>query len=141
MKNTRSRNKPVSAEATARMAEEGKDVSRFFTNTGRRVAHPVNLLLRIDLQEGAPSRLLLAGWGGASVPLRYRLKKPQSPPAIRGGGVRFSKTWGPVLESKKTHPGKTSPDGAPTSTGTRFNRNVRHDVPCRGSQTQHFHNT
>ena len=68
MKNTRSRNKPVSAEATARMAEEGKDVSRFFTNTGRRVAHPVNLLLRIDLQEGAPSRLLLAGWGGGVCP-------------------------------------------------------------------------
>src|SRR5271157_5936566 len=30
---------------------------------GWQVAHPVNLLLRTDLQEGAPSRLLLAGWG------------------------------------------------------------------------------
>ena len=35
MKNTRSQKKPVSAEAIARMAERGKDVSRFFTNKGR----------------------------------------------------------------------------------------------------------
>jgi hypothetical protein len=35
MKNTRNRKKPVSAEAIARMAEQGKDVSRFFTNKGR----------------------------------------------------------------------------------------------------------
>ncbi len=35
MKNTRRRRKPVSAEAIARLADEGKDVSRFFTNTGR----------------------------------------------------------------------------------------------------------
>jgi hypothetical protein len=35
MKNTRSRNKSVTAETIARMAEQGKDVSRFFTNEGR----------------------------------------------------------------------------------------------------------
>lgn len=35
MKNTRNRKKPASAEALARMAEQGKDVSRFFTNKGR----------------------------------------------------------------------------------------------------------
>jgi len=35
MKNTRSLKKLVSAEAIARMADEGKDVSRFFTNKGR----------------------------------------------------------------------------------------------------------
>ena len=35
MKNTRNRKKPVSAEAIARMADGGKDVSRFFTNKGR----------------------------------------------------------------------------------------------------------
>ena len=35
MKNTRNRSKPVSAETLARMAEQGKDVSRFFTNKGR----------------------------------------------------------------------------------------------------------
>lgn len=37
MKNTRSRGKPLSAEAIARMAEQGKDVSRFFTNKGRMI--------------------------------------------------------------------------------------------------------
>ena len=35
MKNTRSRKEPVSAEAIARMADQGKDVARFFTNQGR----------------------------------------------------------------------------------------------------------
>ena len=35
MRSTRRTKKPVSAEAIARLADEGKDVSRFFTNTGR----------------------------------------------------------------------------------------------------------
>lgn len=35
MKITRKRSKPVSAEAIAKRAERGDDVSRFFTNTGR----------------------------------------------------------------------------------------------------------
>ena len=35
MKNTRRKKKPVSAESIARMADHGKDVSRFFTNSGR----------------------------------------------------------------------------------------------------------
>jgi hypothetical protein len=37
MKNTRRTGKPLSAEAIARRADQGKDVSRFFTNTGRRM--------------------------------------------------------------------------------------------------------
>lgn len=35
MKNTRNKTKPLSAEAIARQAERGKDVSHFFTNAGR----------------------------------------------------------------------------------------------------------
>jgi hypothetical protein len=35
MKKTHSRKTPVSAETIARMADDGHDVSRFFTNTGR----------------------------------------------------------------------------------------------------------
>lgn len=35
MKNTRKKAKPASAEAIARMADQGQDVSRFFTNSGR----------------------------------------------------------------------------------------------------------
>ena len=35
MKRVHKRKKPVSAENIARLAEEGKDVSRFFTNAGR----------------------------------------------------------------------------------------------------------
>ena len=34
MKNTPLKRKPVSAETIARMADNGKDVSRFFTNSG-----------------------------------------------------------------------------------------------------------
>jgi len=34
MKNTAAKKKPVSAESIARMADNGKDVSRFFTNSG-----------------------------------------------------------------------------------------------------------
>jgi hypothetical protein len=37
MKNTRRTRKPLSAEAIARRADQGKDVSRFFTNTGQRM--------------------------------------------------------------------------------------------------------
>ena len=35
MKNTRKRTKPVTAEAIAKLAEQRKDVSRYFTNKGR----------------------------------------------------------------------------------------------------------
>ena len=35
MKSTRKKPRPVSAEAIARLADSGKDVSRFFTNSGK----------------------------------------------------------------------------------------------------------
>ena len=35
MKSGRKKLKPVSAEAIARLAERGKDISRFFTNSGQ----------------------------------------------------------------------------------------------------------
>lgn len=35
MSNTRKKNKPVSAEAIARMADRGRDVSSFFNKSGR----------------------------------------------------------------------------------------------------------
>jgi hypothetical protein len=37
MKNTSRKKKPVSAESIARMADAGKDVSRYFTSAGRRM--------------------------------------------------------------------------------------------------------
>jgi hypothetical protein len=40
MKQTPKKSKPISAEAIARMADQGKDISRFFTNKGRMV-YPV----------------------------------------------------------------------------------------------------
>ena len=38
MKSIRKQKKPVVAETIARLADEGKDVSRFFTNKGRMMA-------------------------------------------------------------------------------------------------------
>jgi hypothetical protein len=49
MKNTRKR-KPVSAEAIARLADQGKDVSRFFTNSGKMMA-PIQRV-NLDLASG-----------------------------------------------------------------------------------------
>ena len=51
MKNTK-RRKAISAEAIARLADEGQDVSRFFTNTGRTMG-PIQRV-NVDL---APSML------------------------------------------------------------------------------------
>ena len=50
MKNTSRRKKPVSAESIARLADRGKDVSRFFTNSGRRM-EPIQ---RVNVDFAAP---------------------------------------------------------------------------------------
>jgi len=50
MKNTRKTRKPVSAEAIARLADQGKDVSRFFTNTGQMMG-PIQRV-NVDLASG-----------------------------------------------------------------------------------------
>lgn len=53
MKNTRKPRKPVGAESVARLAEQGADVSRFFTNRGRMVGaiQRVNLDLAAGMLE------------------------------------------------------------------------------------------
>ncbi len=50
MKNTRRPRKPMSAEAIARLADQGSDVSRFFTNTGRMMG-PIQRV-NVDLASG-----------------------------------------------------------------------------------------
>jgi len=50
MQNTRRLRKPVSAEAIARLADEGRDVSRFFTNKGRMMG-PIQRV-NVDLASG-----------------------------------------------------------------------------------------
>lgn len=50
MKNTRKPRKPVSAETIARLADQGKDVSRFFTNTGQMMG-PIQRV-NVDLASG-----------------------------------------------------------------------------------------
>ena len=50
MKSTRKLPKPVPAETIARLADQGRDVSRFFTNTGRMMA-PIQRV-NVDLAAG-----------------------------------------------------------------------------------------
>jgi hypothetical protein len=50
MKSIRKQKKPVAAETIARLADEGKDVSRFFTNTGRMMG-PIQ---RVNVDFAAP---------------------------------------------------------------------------------------
>ena len=50
MKSTRSRRKPASADSIARLADAGKDVSRFFSNAGR-VVGPIQRV-NVDLAPG-----------------------------------------------------------------------------------------
>jgi uncharacterized lipoprotein YajG len=50
MQNTRRRRKPASAESIARLADQGKDVSRFFTNRGHMMG-PIQRV-NVDLASG-----------------------------------------------------------------------------------------
>jgi len=50
MKNTRKPRKPVPAEKIARLADQGRDVSRFFTNTGQMMG-PIQRV-NVDLASG-----------------------------------------------------------------------------------------
>jgi hypothetical protein len=50
MKNTRRRRRPVSADTIAGLADQGKDVSRFFTNNGRMMG-PIQRV-NVDLAAG-----------------------------------------------------------------------------------------
>jgi hypothetical protein len=54
MKSTHSRTKTVAAEEIARLADKGKDVSRFFTGSGRMMP-PVQLpVQRVNVDFAAP---------------------------------------------------------------------------------------
>jgi hypothetical protein len=50
MKSTRKRKKPVAAETIARLADNGKDVSRFFTNSG----HMMGPVQRVNVDFASP---------------------------------------------------------------------------------------
>jgi len=52
MKNTRKIRKPVPAESIARLADQGRDVSRFFTNTGRMMMPGPIRRVNVDLASG-----------------------------------------------------------------------------------------
>lgn len=47
MKSTRKKPKPVSAESIARLADRGKDISRFFRNSGKMMPPVQRVRLRL----------------------------------------------------------------------------------------------
>jgi len=51
MKNTAKKKKPVLAEAIARMADKGQDISRFFTNDGKMMPP---LIQRVNVDFATP---------------------------------------------------------------------------------------
>ena len=57
MENTRKSRKAVSAEVIARLADEGRDVSRFFTNTGRMMTPGPIQRVNVDLASGMREEL------------------------------------------------------------------------------------
>jgi len=50
MKSTRKQKRPFSAESIARLADKGKDVSRFFTNAG----HMMGPIQRVNVDFASP---------------------------------------------------------------------------------------
>jgi hypothetical protein len=52
MKSTRKTRKPVPTEAIARFADQGRDVSRFFTNAGRMMSPGPIRRVNVDLASG-----------------------------------------------------------------------------------------
>ena len=50
MKSARKQKKPVAAETIARLADKGKDVSRFFTNSG----HMMGPIQRVNVDFASP---------------------------------------------------------------------------------------
>jgi hypothetical protein len=50
MKSTRKQKRPVAAETIARLADKGKDVSRFFTNSG----HMMGPIQRVNVDFASP---------------------------------------------------------------------------------------
>ncbi|MGD0599927.1 MAG: ribbon-helix-helix protein, CopG family [Terriglobales bacterium] len=52
MKSTRKPRKPMPAEAIARLADQGSDVSRFFTNSGRMMTPGPIRRVNVDLASG-----------------------------------------------------------------------------------------
>jgi len=52
MKSTRKPRKPMPAEAIARLADQGSDVSRFFTNTGHMMMPGPIRRVNVDLASG-----------------------------------------------------------------------------------------
>lgn len=55
MKSARKKPKPVSAESIARLADRGKDVSRFFTNSGKMI--PPVQRVNVDFSAGMLNEL------------------------------------------------------------------------------------
>jgi hypothetical protein len=93
MKNTRVKKKPVSAEAIARMADRGKDVSRFFSNSGemRKPIQRVNVdftASMLEELESAAKELNVSRQAVIKTLIRRGLDQSQRARASRSRGKR-----------------------------------------------------
>jgi hypothetical protein len=92
---------------------------------------PVNLLLRIEIDVGAPSRLRLAGWG-SSAGLRIIPSERITSTNHFGVGVPVRETRESWLSNQEHPPGQTPPGW-----GTHFIERG-HTVTYQRSQTPEF---
>jgi len=93
MKNTPLKKKPVSAETIARMADKGKDVSRFFTNSGemRKPIQRVNVdftASMLEELESAARDLNISRQAVIKTLIRQGLDQRQRARASRSGAKR-----------------------------------------------------
>lgn len=93
MKNTSRKKRRVSAETIARMADKGKDVSRFFTNSGR-IMKPIQRVnvdftaSMLEELEGAAKELNISRQAVIKTLIRQALDQRQTARASRRGARR-----------------------------------------------------
>jgi hypothetical protein len=103
MKSTRKTRKPIPPEAIARLADQGKDVSRFFTNTGRMMMPGPIRRVNVELASGmleeldrAAKELNISRQAVIKTLIRqaldqqYRARRIQSPAKRRARNLRGS---------------------------------------------------
>jgi ribbon-helix-helix CopG family protein len=88
MKKTRPKKKPVSAETIAHLADNGKDVSRFFTNSGK-MMKPIQRVnvdftaAMLEELEAAAKELNISRQAVIKTMLRQALDQRQSTRSVR----------------------------------------------------------
>lgn len=98
MKSTRKSRKLMPAESIARLADQGNDVSRFFTNTGRMMAPGPIQRVNVDLAAGmlkeldrAAKELNISRQAVIKTLIRQALDQQYTVRGVRSSGARRAK--------------------------------------------------